>query len=175
MWNLLPDASLHARVDSLLARAEMTKASDGFLLVKVCCCSFHPPVMHIFFSLGPWISSIGPLGPYISIPELPDGDHFPVDPKRLIPGDGGGGGRALVQLVKLEGVIVKGGLRCDPSLLIAGPKDPTKKGRLPLALSTQGARQKPEGHAANVCNQDRLFQLKIHNEASYFFKYIQSG
>ena len=77
----------------------------------------------------------------ISIPEIPDGHHLPVDPESFIPGDGGGGGRALVQLVELEGMIVKGRLRRNPSLLLSRPKDSAKEGCLPLALSPQGTRQ----------------------------------
>ena len=77
----------------------------------------------------------------ISIPEIPDCHHLPVDPESFIPGDGCGGGRALVQLVELEGVIVKGGLCCDPSLLLSRTEDSAKEGCLPLALSPQGTGQ----------------------------------
>ena len=72
---------------------------------------------------------------------VPYGDHLSVDPKGFIPGNGGGGRRALVQLVQLVGVVVEGRLSGDSSLLLTRPEDPTKERRLPLSLSPEGAGQ----------------------------------
>ena len=71
----------------------------------------------------------------------PYGDHLSVNPKGFIPGNGGGGRRALVQLVQLVGVVVEGRLSGDSSLLLTRPEDPTKERRLPLSLSPEGAGQ----------------------------------
>ena len=130
--DLLPNASFHARVDSLLTRAEVTEPSYCFLLVQVGCRSFHSPVHFPYLRYNNF--------------NIPDGHHLPVDPKGFIPGDACSGGRALVELVELEGVIVKGCLRRNPSFLLSRTKDSSKEGRLTLALSPQSAGQEPKCH-----------------------------
>ena len=68
----------------------MTEPPDGFLLVQVGGGSLQPP----------------------------DADHLPVQPQRLLPGDGGGGGRPLVHSVQLVVGEVKGGLL---DMAVTGP------------------------------------------------------
>ena len=109
----------------------MTEPSDGLLLVQVRRCSLHSPEALRFYS-----RSLG-----WELEFLPNGDHLSVDPKGFIPGNGGGGRRALVQLVQLVGVVVEGRLSGDSSLLLTRPEDPTKERRLPLSLSPEGAGQ----------------------------------
>merc|ERR1719232_2397069 len=114
-----PDGSLHARVDRLLAGAEVTKAPDSLLLVQVGGGGLHPP----------------------------DGHHLVVDPQPLLPGQGGGGGRSIVQVMQLVSIPVKCGLSVDGLAVCLVPiltKDSPKEGSaLQQSLGPRGPGEEP--------------------------------
>merc|ERR1719232_1376315 len=114
-----PDGGLHARVDRLLAGAEVTKAPDSLLLVQVGGGGLHPP----------------------------DGHHLVVDPQPLLPGQGGGGGGSIVQVMQLVSIPVKCSLSVDGLAVCLVPilaKDSPEEGSaLQESLGPRGPGEEP--------------------------------